>query len=76
VQEEKRKEREALALLGEEERRAREEELAQDPLYEELPSGFGQVRIAFGPFLVLASLEFLFLGNGWSVGVERWLMLR
>ena len=54
----------ALAQLGAEERAALEAELARDPLYESGPTGdVGLARIAFGPFLALAMLEYLFLGG-------------
>ncbi|WP_437287757.1 prepilin peptidase [Sorangium sp. So ce406] len=52
-----------LAALSPEERAAAEEELAQDPLAEEPGEGFGQARIAFGPFLALATLEYLLAGR-------------
>jgi leader peptidase (prepilin peptidase) / N-methyltransferase len=47
------------------EREAALEELAQDPLYEPAPPGIGQARLAFGPFLVLAVLEYLLGGQAW-----------
>ncbi|WP_438031347.1 prepilin peptidase [Sorangium sp. So ce233] len=52
-----------LAAMSPEERAAAEEELAQDPLAEEPGEGFGQARIAFGPFLALATLEYLLVGR-------------
>ncbi|WP_437724146.1 prepilin peptidase [Sorangium sp. So ce861] len=52
-----------LAAMSPEERAAAEEELAQDPLAEEPGEGFGQARIAFGPFLALATLECLLVGR-------------
>ncbi|XXT25623.1 prepilin peptidase [Sorangium sp. So ce429] len=52
-----------LAEMSPEERAAAEEELAQDPLAEEPGEGFGQARIAFGPFLALATLEYLLVGR-------------
>lgn len=52
-----------LAAMSPEERAAAEEELARDPLAEEPGEGFGQARIAFGPFLALATLEFLLVGR-------------
>jgi leader peptidase (prepilin peptidase)/N-methyltransferase len=62
-----RKEREEtaheLARLSPEERAAAEAELAHDPLYEAAqPGNLGLARIAFGPFLALAMLEYLFVG--------------
>lgn len=56
---------EAQALLDAtegEERAALEAELARDPLMAEAPSGLGGIRLAFGPFLVVATLAFLFVG--------------
>jgi leader peptidase (prepilin peptidase)/N-methyltransferase len=62
-----RKEREELqaelAKMTPEERAEAEKELAEDPLAEEAADGVGQARLAFGPFLVLATLEFLFFGK-------------
>ncbi|WP_438012074.1 prepilin peptidase [Sorangium sp. So ce321] len=52
-----------LAEMSPEERASAEEELAQDPLAEEPGEGFGQARIAFGPFLALATLEYLLVGR-------------
>jgi leader peptidase (prepilin peptidase)/N-methyltransferase len=53
--------------------RAAEAEVALDPLAEEPASGWGQARIAFGPFLILAILEVLLLGRervfGWIAGI-------
>jgi leader peptidase (prepilin peptidase)/N-methyltransferase len=52
-----------LAELPPEERAEREAELAADPLANEPSEGWGQARIAFGPFLILAILEVLLLGR-------------
>ncbi|MFO0761873.1 MAG: prepilin peptidase [Byssovorax sp.] len=52
-----------LEALSPEERAEVEKELAEDPLAEEAGPGLGQARIAFGPFLILATLEQLFLGR-------------
>ncbi|KYF80082.1 prepilin peptidase [Sorangium cellulosum] len=52
-----------LAAMTPEERAAAEEELARDPLADEPGEGFGQARIAFGPFLALATLEYLLAGR-------------
>ena len=54
---------EPLPEESEEERAEAEKELALDPLAEEAGEGLAQARIAFGPFLVLATLEFLFFGK-------------
>jgi len=52
-----------LAAMTEEERAAAEKELEDDPLMEEAGEGVGQARMAFGPFLALATLECLLLGR-------------
>ena len=39
-----------------------EEELRKDPLADEPAEGWGRARIAFGPFLILGTLECLLLG--------------
>lgn len=52
-----------IAELPEEERAAAEEELKNDPLFEENASGVLGVRLPFGPFLALATIEFLLLGR-------------
>ena len=51
------------AAESEEERRELEEELAKDPIGDEPEEGLGKSRLAFGPFLVLATLEFLLFGR-------------
>lgn len=62
-----RKEREELQKeleqMSPEERAEVEKELALDPLLEEAGEGLGQQRLAFGPFLALATLECLFVGR-------------
>jgi leader peptidase (prepilin peptidase) / N-methyltransferase len=72
-----RKEREetaqALAQMPAEQRAAAEAELARDPLYEAAqPGNVGLARIAFGPFLALAMLEYLFVGPA-IMEYVRWL---
>lgn len=52
-----------LAQASPEDRAAIEAELAGDPLAEEPEEGFGKARIAFGPFLILATLELLVFGD-------------
>jgi leader peptidase (prepilin peptidase)/N-methyltransferase len=52
-----------LARATPEERAEIEAELAQDPLAGEPEAGFSKARIAFGPFLVLATLELLVFGE-------------
>lgn len=59
-----------LAAAPPEERAALEAELKSDPLAAEPEPGFGGARIAFGPFLALATLELLVFG-GW-IREELW----
>ncbi len=60
-----------LESLPDDERAEVEAELAKDPLAAEPERGWGQARIAFGPFLILATLECLFLGRDQIV---QWLL--
>jgi leader peptidase (prepilin peptidase)/N-methyltransferase len=72
VKAEKRQVQTELETLGPEERAAAEAELAKDPLYEAPAGSLGLSRIAFGPFLALAMLEYLLIGRE-SVGdYLRW----
>lgn len=52
-----------LSRVSPEERAQLEAELAADPLALEPEPGLGKARIAFGPFLVLATLELLVFGD-------------
>ena len=52
-----------LETLDAESRQKLEAELALDPLARPPESGFGKVRLAFGPFLALSTLEYLFFGE-------------
>lgn len=52
-----------LDQMTPEERALAEKELADDPLANEPDEGIGQARLAFGPFLILATLEFLLFGR-------------
>jgi leader peptidase (prepilin peptidase)/N-methyltransferase len=52
-----------LEALPPEERGELAREIAADPLAEEPAEGWGQARLAFGPFLILATLEALFVGR-------------
>lgn len=65
--EEVKKEREEfraeLAAMTPEERAEAEKEFAGDPLMEEAEEGAAHARVAFGPFLVLATIEYLFFGK-------------
>ena len=59
-----RKELQALLESTEGEARAElEREIARDPLAFEPEAGLGKARLAFGPFLVLATLEFMLFGD-------------
>ena len=62
VVEERRALREAIERAEGAERAALEREFADDPLSEEAGPGIGALRLAFGPFIVLAILEYLFYG--------------
>jgi leader peptidase (prepilin peptidase)/N-methyltransferase len=73
VQQEKKETAEALAKMSPEERARAEAELADDPLYEPATPGIGLSRVAFGPFLALAMLEYLLVGHEWVGGYVRWL---
>ena len=63
VQRERAELEQELAEASPEERALLEAELAADPLAGEPEEGFGKARIAFGPFLVLATLELLVFGS-------------
>lgn len=52
-----------LEALSPEERAQVEKELEDDPLREEAGEGMGQARLAFGPFLALATVEHMLLGR-------------
>lgn len=59
-----RKELQALLEQSQGEERAQlERELSRDPLAFEPEPGLGKARLAFGPFLVLATLEYLLFGE-------------
>ncbi|MSP24136.1 MAG: prepilin peptidase [Myxococcales bacterium] len=53
----------AIEELPPEERDAAREEHRADPLADEPGEGLGKARIAFGPFLILATLECLLIGR-------------
>jgi leader peptidase (prepilin peptidase) / N-methyltransferase len=55
--------KEAIEQAEGEERAALEQELAADPLGSEPEPGLGRLRIAFGPFIALAILEYLLFGS-------------
>ncbi len=52
-----------LEAMTPEEREQAEKELAEDPLAEEAGEGVGQIRMPFGPFLALATIECLLFGR-------------
>jgi leader peptidase (prepilin peptidase)/N-methyltransferase len=59
-----RKELQALLESTEGEARAElEREIARDPLAFEPEAGFGKARLAFGPFLALATIEYMLFGD-------------
>jgi leader peptidase (prepilin peptidase)/N-methyltransferase len=64
-----------LEKLAPQERAVAEAELAQDPLYETSSGGAAMARIAFGPFLALAMLEYLLFGRDVLGDYLRWLGL-
>jgi leader peptidase (prepilin peptidase)/N-methyltransferase len=51
-----------LAELEGEEREQLERELSLDPLFAEPAPGLARARLAFGPFLAIATLAYLFVG--------------
>lgn len=54
-----------IAQLPPEERAETEAELKNDPLFEEGGQGVLAARMPFGPFLALATLEYLLIGQHW-----------
>ena len=61
------------AIEDPQEREAAEEEAARDPIFEPT-EGVGQTRIAFGPFLALATIEYLLFGKLLLEGTLQWLV--
>jgi leader peptidase (prepilin peptidase)/N-methyltransferase len=60
--------REALTRAAAEGDEDAQQALDEDPLAQPQGEGFGQARLPFGPFLILAVLEYLFVGDrlvGW-----------
>jgi leader peptidase (prepilin peptidase)/N-methyltransferase len=72
VRREREEMRRELEALPEEERALLLRELSNDPLATEPGEGIGKARIPFGPFLALATLEYLFFGD---LLVDRYLGL-
>ncbi len=62
VRAERRELAEALEQLQGEERAELEAELARDPLFADPGPGLGRARLAFGPFLALATLGYALIG--------------
>ena len=60
-----------IAALPEGEREAAEKELEGDPIFEDGGKNLG-ARIPFGPFLALATLEYLLVGRDWVEGLLGW----
>jgi leader peptidase (prepilin peptidase)/N-methyltransferase len=63
VVEERKALKEAIEQAEGEERAALERELAADPLGSEPEPGLGLTRVAFGPFIALAIIEYLLFGK-------------
>jgi leader peptidase (prepilin peptidase)/N-methyltransferase len=63
VKQERQELRVHLETLEGEARAELEKELAEDPLANEPEDGIGKARLPFGPFLALATLEYLFVGQ-------------
>jgi len=61
-----------LSRLEGEERAELERELAQDPLFAKPKPGLGQARLAFGPFLAVATLCYAFIG---PASIDEYLLL-
>ncbi len=64
--------RAAIEAADGDERARLEEELARDPIGREPEEGLGKARLAFGPFLALATLEFMLFGKVIVDGYLRW----
>jgi leader peptidase (prepilin peptidase)/N-methyltransferase len=62
-----------LAAMSPEERAEAEKELAGDPLAAEAGDGIGQIRMAFGPFLALATIECLLFGRDLMGAYSAWM---
>jgi leader peptidase (prepilin peptidase)/N-methyltransferase len=62
-----------LEAMSPEERAEAEKELAADPLAEEAGEGLGQLRMPFGPFLVLATIECLLFGRDLMAAYLSWM---
>ena len=67
--------RRAIEEAEGEERRELEEELAKDPLADEPEEGLAKARIPFGPFLALATLEYLLFGDVLVQMYSSWMVV-
>jgi leader peptidase (prepilin peptidase) / N-methyltransferase len=67
-------ERELEGLTGEE-RAAAEKEIAEDLALQEAGPGWGKIRIAFGPFLILGTLECLFAWREMFEAIRAWMFV-
>jgi leader peptidase (prepilin peptidase)/N-methyltransferase len=65
VKQEREEMKRELEAMSPEERAEAEKEFAEDPLAEEAGPGIGRAHVAFGPFLVLATIECLLFGREW-----------
>lgn len=72
VQREREEAMRELEALPPEERANAEKQLAEDPLFEDLPDGVTHARMAFGPFLALAILEYLLVGPELYPWLQGW----
>jgi leader peptidase (prepilin peptidase)/N-methyltransferase len=73
VKKEREEMKKALEGMSPDERAEAEKALAADPLAEEAGPGVGQARMAFGPFLVLATIECLLFGRELITAYLAWL---
>jgi leader peptidase (prepilin peptidase) / N-methyltransferase len=62
------------AIEDEAERELARKEAERDPIFEAVPEGLTQARIAFGPFLALATIEFLLFGRLLVEEYLQWLV--
>jgi len=73
VQREREEMKKELETLSGDERAEAEKELAADPLSQEAGAGLGQARMAFGPFLALATIECLLVGQDVMAAYLSWI---
>ncbi len=74
VQRQREELQQAIEAAEGEEREALLAEFEADPLAQEADGSFAQARLAFGPFLVLAILEFQFFGPYLLSELEAWVL--